>query len=73
MYASLTANAASDALPAFMTAIRALPNGPNSVTNDHPFAGASHAAHAAHRRSVKPIAVCDVKSHRLVQPRKANR
>ena len=71
LYASLTANPATDALPAFMAAIRALPNGPNSVTNDDPFAGASHAAHAAHRRGVKPIAVCELKSHRLVHPRKA--
>jgi hypothetical protein len=59
-YASYTANPATDALPAFMAAIRALPNGPKSFTNDDPFARASHAAHAAHRQGVKPIALCDL-------------
>jgi len=53
-----------------MAAIRALPNGPNSVANDDPFAGASHAADAVHRRGVKPIAVYDLKSPRSVRPQK---
>ena len=72
LYSTLTAQPATGALPAFTAAINALPNGPQSIVNDDPFAGATHAAHAAQRRNVKPIAVCDIKSHRLYHPKKAN-
>jgi hypothetical protein len=45
LYANLTSDAASNALPAFLAAVRNLPNG---VTNDDPFGGAAQPAQMAH-------------------------
>ena len=45
LYANLTSDAATNAWPAFQTAVQALPNG---VTNDDPFGGASHPMQFAH-------------------------
>jgi hypothetical protein len=39
LYASLSANPATDALPAFMAAIRALPNGPTASPMTTPLQG----------------------------------
>jgi len=51
LYAGLTANPASQAWPAFQSAIQALPNG---VTSDDPFGGLSRALHLAH---LSPVTV----------------
>jgi hypothetical protein len=51
LYATLTSNPASNAFPAFITAVQALPNG---VTNDDPFGGAVQPAQLAH---VAPVSV----------------
>jgi hypothetical protein len=51
LYATLTSNAASNAFPAFIAAVQALPNG---VTNDDPFGGAVQPAQLAH---VAPVSV----------------
>jgi hypothetical protein len=45
LYANLTSDLASNALPAFLSAIENLPNG---VTNDDPFGGATHPAQLPH-------------------------
>jgi hypothetical protein len=45
LYAKLTSDVASNALPAFLAAVEALPNG---VTNDDPFAGAAQPAQLSH-------------------------
>jgi hypothetical protein len=45
LYANLTSDAASNALPAFLAAVQNLPNG---VTNDDPFGGAAQPAQLAH-------------------------
>jgi hypothetical protein len=45
LYANLTSDAASNALPAFLAAVQNLPNG---VTNDDPFSGAAQPAQLAH-------------------------
>jgi hypothetical protein len=45
LYANLTSDAASNALRAFLTAVRNLPSG---ITNDDPFSGASQPAQMAH-------------------------
>jgi len=51
LYAILTSNAASDAFPAFIAAVQALPGG---VTTDDPFGGAVQPAQLAH---VAPLTV----------------
>jgi hypothetical protein len=45
LYANLTSDAASNALPTFLAAVNNLPNG---VTNDDPFGGAAQPAQMAH-------------------------
>jgi hypothetical protein len=70
LYQVLTGNSSANALPAFMTAVKSLPNG---VTDDDPFKGASHPTSITRSRAVKPIAVCSTKSHRLQHPLKAMR
>jgi hypothetical protein len=45
LYANLTSDSPSNALPKFLAAVQALPNG---VTNDDPFAGAAQPAQLAH-------------------------
>jgi len=45
LYANLTSDAASNALPTFLAAVGNLPNG---VTNDDPFGGAVQPAQMAH-------------------------
>jgi hypothetical protein len=49
LYANLTADAASNAWPAFSAAVQALPNG---VTSDDPFGGAAQPAQLAHHYSL---------------------
>lgn len=68
LYLGLTSDSSANAYPTFLAAVRALPGG---VTTDDPFGGASHPTSLAHVRGTRPIAVCETKSHRLRQPRKA--
>jgi hypothetical protein len=68
LYLGLTSDSSANAYPTFLAAVRALPGG---VTTDDPFGGASHPTSLAHVRGTRPITVCQTKSHRLRQPRKA--
>jgi hypothetical protein len=68
LYLGLTSDSSANAYPTFLAAVRALPGG---VTTDDPFGGASHPTSLAHVRGTRPITVCETKSHRLRQPKKA--
>ena len=76
LYANLTSDAAADAWPKFQSAIQALPNGVNS---DDPFGAAQPVQvslvqgakpPAAAAKTLKPGAVCEPKSKRLLPPNK---
>ena len=67
LYLSLTSDSSANAFPNFLAAVRAL----GDVTSDDPFGGASHPTSLAHVRGTRPVAMCEMKSHRLMLPRKA--
>ena len=76
LYATLTADAATNAWPAFSAAVKALPNG---VTSDDPFGGAAHqivsgaravrVASRAAKVARAAVGQCSPRSHRLLPPK----